>query len=114
MVYFPKFRLETQYGLSENLQAMGMPVAFSGGADFSGMDGTRDLAISDVVHKAYIDVNEEGTEAAAATGAVMTLSMGLDSNPVPVFNADHPFIFFIMDNDTGNILFMGRVMNPNS
>jgi serpin B len=114
MVDFPKFRLETQYGLSENLQAMGMPVAFSGGADFSGMDGTRDLAISDVVHKAYIDVNEEGTEAAAATGAVMTLSMGLDSNPVPVFNADHPFIFFIMDNDTGNILFMGRVMNPNS
>lgn len=114
MVYFPKFKLETSYGLNKNLQSMGMPLAFSGEADFSGMDGMKDLAISDVVHKAYIDVNEEGTEAAAATGAVMTLSMGLDVNPVPVFRADHPFVFFIVDNDTGNILFMGRVSDPNA
>ncbi len=114
MVYFPKFRLETQYPLSGNLKSMGMPVAFSSDADFSGMDGSKDLAISDVVHKAYIDVNEEGTEAAAATGVVISYAKGLDANPVPVFNADHPFIFFIQDNDTGTILFMGRVVNPGS
>jgi serpin B len=114
MVYFPKFKIETQYSLSKNLQSMGMPIAFSGNADFSGMDGTKDLAISDVVHKAFIDVNEEGTEAAAATGAVISLKAIADVNPVPVFRADHPFLFFIVDDDTGNILFMGRVTNPNA
>ena len=91
---------------------MGMPLAFSDNADFSGMDGTRNLVISDIVHKAYIEVNEEGTEAAAATGGVFESKAIFQEQPVPVFRADHPFLFFIQDRDTGAILFMGRVMNP--
>ena len=73
MVYLPKFKIETQYSLKEMLSAMGMPTAFSSAADFSGMDGAQDLYINDVYHKAYIEVNEQGTEAAAATGAVMNM-----------------------------------------
>lgn len=114
-VYFPKFRLETTYNLPDTLASMGMPIAFTDSADFSGMDGTHDLAISDVIHKAFIDVNEEGTEAAAATGVEMRAT-GMISRPVPipVFRADHPFLFMIVDDETGSILFMGRVMNPNN
>jgi serpin B len=113
MVGFPKFRLETEYSLAKNLKEMGMPVAFSDKADFSGMDGVGNLVISEVVHKAYIDVNEEGTEAAAATGVIMYGdAMSTPVDPVPVFYANHPFIFFIQDKDTGTILFMGRVVNP--
>lgn len=114
-VYIPKFKVETQYSLPDTLAAMGMPTAFSGNADFSGMDGTKNLYISDVVHKAYIEVNEEGTEAAAATGVVMRakgVAPGYEE-PVPVFRADHPFLFLIQDNDTGTILFTGRITNPN-
>ncbi|MFA6361863.1 serpin family protein [Methanoregula sp.] len=114
-VYIPKFKVETQYSLPGTLAAMGMPTAFSGNADFSGMDGTKDLYISDVVHKAYIETNEEGTEAAAATGVVMkslAVAPGYEE-PVPVFRADHPFLFLIQDNDTGTILFTGRITNPN-
>jgi serpin B len=113
MVYFPKFRLETDYRLSDTLAEMGMPTAFTERADFSGMDGTGGMWIDDVFHKAFVDVNEEGTEAAAATAVSMTLSMEMDFEPIPVFRADHPFIFLIQDDDTGNILFMGRVVNPN-
>ena len=92
---------------------MGMTDAFnSTNADFSGMDGRKDLYISSVVHKAFVDVNEEGTEAAAATGVVMTLSAAMPANPIPVFRADHPFLFLIRDNHTGSILFFGRMMNP--
>jgi len=105
-VYFPKFRIETEYTLSDTLKEMGMPTAFSPAADFSGMDGTTDLFISDVVHKAYVDVNEEGTEAAAATAVVMQLTAAAHKEPIPVFRADHPFIFLIQDNETGNILFL--------
>jgi len=112
LVYFPKFKIETEYTLSETLKEMGMPTAFSDAADFSGMDGTTGLFISDVVHKAYVDVNEEGTEAAAATAVVMELKAVSEEEPVPVFRADHPFIFLIQDNETGNILFMGRISNP--
>ena len=76
------------------------------------MTGNRDLFISAVVHKAYVDVNEEGTEAAAATGVAMkSTSVG---KPPAVFRADHPFIFLIHDNQTGSILFLGRVANPAS
>lgn len=111
-VYFPKFTLETEYSLSDTLTEMGMPTAFSDAADFSDMDGTQYLYISDVVHKAYVDVNEEGTEAAAAT-AVMMSGKGLaEEEPIPVFRADHPFIFLIQDNETGMILFIGRVSSP--
>ena len=111
-VFFPKFKLETEYSLSDTLKEMGMPVAFTGDADFSGMDGTKNLAISDVVHKAYVDVNEEGTEAAAATAVTIGLTAVVEEEPVPVFRADHPFIFLIQEDATGNILFMGRVCNP--
>ena len=74
------------------------------------MDGNRDLYISNVIHKAYVNVNEEGTEAAAATAVtVNSLAIMLPSKE---FRADHPFVFFIMDDDTGNILFMGHVIDP--
>ena len=104
-VYLPRFQFETKYMMCKDLAEMGMPTAFTGSADFSGMsDGG--LFIGHVVHQVYIDVNEEGTEAAAATGVVMVESMP------EVFRADRPFIFTIQDGDTGLILFMGRVMDP--
>ena len=112
MVYFPKFTLETKYSLPPTLSVMGMPTAFTGAADFSGMDGTRNLFIDDVIHQAFVEVNEEGTEAAAATAGIIKLSSMPVEEPVPVFRADHPFIFLIQDDETGNILFMGRVTNP--
>lgn len=110
-VFIPKFTFDTKYTLNETLQKMGMPTAFLEGiADFSGMDGTRGLFIQTVIHQAFVDVNEEGTEAAAATG------VGIGATAVelaaPVFRADHPFIFIIQDSENGNILFFGRVENP--
>jgi len=84
-------------------------VAFGAGADFSGMTAARDLFISHVVHQAFVDVNEEGTEAAAATGVAMTKLIAL--RPL-VLRTDHPFIFLIRENRTGSILFLGRVMDP--
>jgi serpin B len=112
-VYFPKYTLKTKYSLPKLLGAMGMPTAFTGNANFSGMDGTKNLLISDVIHQAFVDVNEEGTEAAAATAVVMRLAAApANPDPVPVFRADHPFIFLIQDDETGSILFMGRVVNP--
>jgi serpin B len=113
MLYFPKFKMETEYSLPGILAGMGMPTAFiAGSADFSGMDGTTNLFISDVIHKAYIDVNEKGTEAAAATAVVMKLAMAPAGESPPVFRADHPFIFLIQDKESGTILFIGRVENP--
>jgi serpin B len=111
-VFFPRFKMTSEFGLAQILSAMGMPDAFSGKADFSGMTGNRDLFISAVIHKAYVDVNEEGTEAAAATGVVMRLTSV--EPPPPVFRADHPFIFLIRDNHTGSILFLGRLESPKS
>jgi serpin B len=110
MVSLPKFKTTCEFGLKDTLAVMGMPAAFSQTkADFSGMDGSRELYITAVVHKAYVDVNEEGTEAAAATGVVV----GLRAAPAhPVFRADHPFVFAIRDNRSGSILFLGRVKNP--
>ncbi|MDK2890325.1 MAG: serpin [Methanoculleus sp.] len=111
-VFFPKFTLETEYRLPRALAAMGMPTAFSDDADFSGMDGTEMLFVSEVVHKAFVDVNEEGTEAAAATGVVVNLKAAPGGDTTPVFRADHPFVFLIVEEDSGTILFMGRVANP--
>jgi serpin B len=111
-VYFPKFKLETKYSLPRTLASMGMPTAFTGQADFSGMDGTRNLYIGDVIHQAFVEVNEEGTEAAAATAVIMRLTAIREEPPIPVFRADHPFLFLIQDNESGNILFIGRVMDP--
>jgi len=109
-VYMPKFTFKSKYFLNENLKEMGMPLAFTPRADFSGIAGDRDLFIQLVVHQAFVDVNEEGTEAAAATG----VSVGLVSvgPPILIFRADHPFIFIIQEKETGNILFLGRVINP--
>ena len=88
---------------------MGMPAAFAD-ADFSGMTGNRDLFISEVVHKAYVAVDEEGTKAAAATAVIMRLGAVMDESVLMML--DHPFLFLIRDNSTGTILFLGRVLDP--
>jgi serpin B len=113
IVALPKFKSTQQFELGGTLGAMGMAQAFSGSADFSGMTGKRDFAISEVIHKAYIDVNEEGTEAAAATAVgFRALAMRGPVEQPPVFRADHPFIFLIRDNRSSSILFMGRMADP--
>jgi len=109
-VSLPKFKTAAYFRLEDVLSKMGMPVAFSPNADFSGMDGSPDLCISHLIHKAYVDVSEEGTEAAAATAVVMETC---DVHIPKIFCANHPFIFVIKDNNTGSILFMGKIMNPN-
>ena len=108
----PKFEFESEFSLRETLSAMGMPIAFSGGADFSGMTGNRDLFIAEVIHKAFVSVDEAGTEAAAATAVVMELT-AVPGEPVEV-TIDRPFIFLIRDIETGAILFVGRVVNPSA
>ena len=109
-IFIPRFKFKTNYFMAKALSDMGMPTAFGSTADFSGMDGTRDLFIQNVIHQAFVEVNEEGTEAAAATGVVMGItSVG---PRIPIFRADHPFIFIIQESETGNILFLGRVSDP--
>jgi serpin B len=110
-VFFPKYKLDTKYSMAKDLQEMGMPSAFNN-ADFSGMDGTKNLVISDVIHQAFVEVNEEGTEAAAATAVVMKENAMQEGPVIPTFSADHPFIFIIQDKETGMILFMGRMSDP--
>jgi serpin B len=115
VVTIPRFKSTQEFELSTALRALGMPQAFGGGADFSGMTGKRDFAISAVIHKAFVDVNEEGTEAAAATAVTMrALAMRAPGPPPPVFRADHPFVFVIRDNSARSILFMGRITDPAS
>ncbi|MBN2573730.1 MAG: serpin family protein [Deltaproteobacteria bacterium] len=106
----PRFRIETEASLSDMLQELGMQAAFTPGvADFSGMDGTQSLYISKVLHKAFIDVAEKGTEAAAATAVVVSLT----SAPTGLYIvADRPFLYFLRDEPTGAILFAGRVVDP--
>jgi serpin B len=111
-VSLPKFKMSAQFSLAKPLAEMGMTDAFSPNANFSGMDGERDLFISAVVHKAFVDVNEEGTEAAAATGVVMRMNAVMMPRPTPIFRADHPFIFLIRDTRSGSILFLGRLVDP--
>jgi serpin B len=108
-VFIPRFTLETKYTINTILGDMGMPTAFSPQADFSGMDGKGGLFISKVIHQAFVEVNEEGTEAAAATGVVMEVTA---VRPRIIFRADHPFVFIILDKRTHGILFMGRVNDP--
>ena len=113
----PKFEFDSDFSLRDTLGAMGMPVAFisslgsctSKRADFSGMTGICDLSIKDVVHKAFVSVDEAGTEAAAATAVVMET----ESLP-PSLTIDRPFVFLIRDIETGAILFVGRVVNPSA
>jgi len=114
-IFIPKFKFETKYFMADDLKAMGMPEAFKWpGADFSGMNGTKDLYIGEVIHQAFVEVNEEGTEAAAATAVVMLFGAapGQKTPEIPIFRANHSFIFLIQEKSTGNILFMGRVVNP--
>jgi serpin B len=110
-IYLPKFEFDSKYFMKDALSALGMPTAFSSNADFSGMTGNKDLFISEVIHQAYVKVDEEGTEAAAATAIVVeTTSAGPGDSKI--FRADHPFIFIIQEKETGNILFIGRVTDP--
>jgi serpin B len=112
-VFLPKFTLTAEFQLKDQLTSLGMPDAFSSRADFSGMDGTRDLYLQEVVHKAFVDVNEKGTEAAAATGVVVGVRSARPT-PTPEFRADHPFFFLIRDTQSGTILFTGRLNNPST
>jgi serine protease inhibitor len=106
-VWIPRFTTTQSFDLSKELKSLGMTSAFDDTANFSGMDGTTNLFISGVIHKAFVEVNEEGTEAAAATWVhVMTKSMAEH------FVANHPFIFLIRDNGSGTILFLGRIVDP--
>jgi len=109
-VFLPKFKMNCRLDLTPTLSAMGMGSAFSDNADFSGITRMPSLCISEVVHQAYVDVNEEGTEAAAATGTIMRLTAAVEH--ITVLRVDHPFLFLIRENRTGSILFLGRVMNP--
>ena len=109
----PKFEFEMSLPVAEKLKEMGMLEAFQPGqADFSGMDGTRELFIQDILHKAFVSVDEEGTEAAAATAVVVGVE-SMPAEPVDV-KIDSPFIFLIRDTESGSILFLGRVLNPAS
>lgn len=109
-ISLPKFEFDAKYFMKDTLSALGMPTAFSATtADFSGMTGIKNLYIGDVIHQAYVKVDEKGTEAAGATAVPMQLNAIMPSN---IFRADHPFIFAIQDKDTGNILFLGRVIDP--
>ncbi|MBF0531476.1 MAG: serpin family protein [Candidatus Omnitrophica bacterium] len=116
IIYLPKFKFGTKYFMRQDLNSLGMQAAFSDvDADFSGMTGKKDLFISAVIHQAFVEVNEEGTEAAAAT-VVMMLKGTVTHMSVPpkIFQADHPFLFIIQDRKTGLILFIGRVNDPSA
>lgn len=108
-ICLPKFEVETKYFMQETLSKLGMPTAFTGEADFSGMTGGRDLFVSQVIHQAYVKVDEKGTEAAAATAVIMRLTAVPETK---IFRADRPFIFIIQEKQTGAILFMGRISDP--
>lgn len=111
LVYLPRFKVEAAFRLDDALKPLGMVDAFDMElANFAGMDGTDMLSISAVLHKAFVEVNEEGTEAAAATAVVMNLRAM--PRPQPIFRADHPFLFLVRENSTGSVLFLGRVVDP--
>lgn len=106
-LYFPKFELEYELSLNDALSSMGMSIAFSDMADFSGINGAGGLSVSEVKHKTYMKVNEEGTEAAGAT----SIGIVVTSAPTPIiFN--RPFLFVISEVNTGAIMFVGRIVNP--
>lgn len=108
----PKYTFESEFNLTQTLSGMGMPLAFSSQADFSGMTGDRELSLSEVVHKAFVAVDEEGTEAAAATAVIVGLTSAVEE-PL-VVRVDRPFLFLIRDTESGAVLFVGRVLDPRS
>lgn len=108
-VQLPRFKLEESCELSTLLASLGMQDLFSGKADLSGISGAGGLSVSKVVHKSFVEVNEEGTEAAAATAVAVCYAMPLTEE---YFTADHPFIFFIRHNPSTSILFLGRLSSP--
>jgi serpin B len=113
-VFLPRFTFDARFELAEALAALGMPSAFAATADFSGMTGSPGLFIFRVAHRAWIKVDEKGTEAAAAT-AVVAASKSAHVKlpaPIPVFRADHPFLFLVRHRPSGAVLFIGRVANP--
>ncbi|MEJ1284664.1 hypothetical protein NN561_015650 [Cricetulus griseus] len=109
-VFLPQFKLEENYDMKDVLCKLGMTDAFEDRADFSGMSSKQGLFLSKVVHKSFVEVNEEGTEAAAATAAIFILGSSLSR--LPCFCADHPFLFFIQHVKTNGILFCGRFSSP--
>ena len=116
LIWLPKWKFEMKLEPVKSMEALGMKSAFTPAADFSGMTGKRDLQLSGVIHRAVVEVSEAGTEAAAAT-VVNVAPTPIPGQykpppPPPSFRADHPFIFLIRENRTGNILFLGRVTNP--
>lgn len=111
-IYLPKFELDTKYFIKDILISLGINSAFIDGlADFSKMDGTKNLVIDSVIHQAYVGIDEEGTEAAAATAVVMRLTSAMPEEE-KIFNANRPFIFFIEEKETKAILFVGKLNNP--
>jgi serpin B len=113
-VKLPRFQVTSSFGLTGPLVALGMPLPFSAQADFSGISDQEKLTLNSVLHKAYIKVNEEGSEAAAATGVVVVKNFSNGGSPLPIreFYVDRSFIFMIRENSTGTILFIGRVVDP--
>jgi len=114
-VMLPKFRTSSSFQLADELSAMGMPLPFKfPGADFSGIDGGKELYIGNVVHQAFVDVDEHGTEAAAATAVMMKAGAAPPTAKPVEFRCDHPFLFLIRDRDSGVVLFAGRLADPNA
>ncbi|MGC9520666.1 MAG: serpin family protein [Anaerolineae bacterium] len=107
----PRFEFSSKFSLTDALSELGMPVAFTEEADFSGINERRELMITDVLHQAFVSVDEEGTEAAAATAVVVGLTSAMPEEPVEM-TVDRPFIFLIRDIETGALLFVGRTLNP--
>jgi serpin B len=110
-VSLPRFRNESAFNLTQTLATLGMTTALSDAADFSGMTGQRDLFIGAVVHQAFVEVNESGTEAAAATAVIMQVAAARVDQPLEI-KVDRPFIYLIRDTQTGAVLFVGRVLDP--
>jgi serpin B len=109
VVTLPKFKVTAEFSLRKTLSELGMATAFGAGADFSGIASKEGLKLADVVHKAFVDVNEEGTEAAAATAVILEAK---SKKVIPEFRADHPFLFLIRDMRSDSILFLGRLVEP--
>ncbi len=111
-VFFPKFEINTRYDIKNYLDSLGIKKAFTEEANFLEINKESNLFISDIVHNVFISVDEIGTELAAVTGVVSMESENVDSEKVSIFKADHPFMLFIQEKDSNNIIFMGRIINP--